>query len=403
MSLTATSVKNAKPKDKAYKLFDGKGLFLQVTPKGGKWWRLKYRLHGKEKLLSLGTYPDVSLKEARQERDVLKQQITQGIDPSIIRKLKSKDARENTFEAVSREWITNQKNTWSDLHAKRTKRKLERNIFPYIGSRPIKDITSLELLAVLRRMESRGIHETAHRVKQICGQVFKYAVVTGRAERDPSQDLKGSLTPVKSKNLPSLKKPKELAQLLRAIDDYSGTIETRLALRLLPLIFVRPGELRHAEWKEMDWEAKEWHIPEEKMKMKEKHIVPLSTQAITILEELKLITGNGKYLFPSVRTRSRPMSENTLNAALRRMGYTKEEMTSHGFRSTASTLLNEQDWDRDWIERQLAHAERDSVRAAYNYAQYLPQRKEMMQAWADYLENLKKGAEIININLGEQA
>ena len=398
MPLTATSVKNAKPKDKPYKLFHTKGLFLRVTPKGGKWWRMRYRYGGKEKLLSLGTYPDTSLKDARLKRDKIRQQLAQGIDPSLARKIKKYETKENTFKAVALEWFKKHEHIWSESHATRIIRRLEKDIFPYIGSRPIKEITPPELLTVLRKIESRGALETAHRAKQNCGQVFRYAVATGRAERDPSQDLKGALPPTKAKSYPSPKKPEDVAALLHAIDNYTGAIETLCALKLAPLLFVRPGELRHAEWQEIDWEAQEWHIPKEKMKMKEKHIVPLSTQAITILEELKLITGNGKYLFPSVRTRNRPMSENTLNAALRRMGYTKEEMTSHGFRSIASTLLNEQGWDRDWIERQLAHAERDGVRAAYNYAQYLPQRKEMMQAWSDYLDGLKQGADVVSIH-----
>lgn len=398
MPLTATQVKQTKPRDKTYKLFDGGGMYLEVSPKGGKWWRLKYRIAGKEKRISLGTYPTVSLKEARDHRETFKKQITQGIDPSLLRQIKKYEAKENTFKAVALEWFAKHRKKVNAQYADRLIRRLEKDIFPLLGNRLISEITPPELLSVLSKVEKRGAIVIAKRLKQTCGQVFRYAVATGRAERDPTQDLKGALTPNKTKSFASLRKPAELAALLNSIDGYTGTIETRLALQLLPLIFVRPGELRHAEWKEMDWGAKEWHIPEEKMKMKEKHIVPLSTQAITILEALMLITGKGKYLFPSVRTRSRPMSENTLNAALRRMGYTKEEMTSHGFRSTASTLLNEQGWDRDWIERQLAHAERDSVRAAYNYAQYLPQRKEMMQAWADYLDGLKQGADVVSIH-----
>lgn len=392
MALSATAVKQAKPKEKQYKLFDGEGLFLLVTPTGGKWWRLKYRFAGKEKLLSLGTYPDVSLLEARDERTRLRKQIRKGIDPSLIRKTHKAyqaELSENSFEIIAKEWFAKFSPKWSEGHISRIESRLKNDIYPYIGSRPISEISPPELLALIRRVENRGVIETAHRVKQVCGQIFRYAVATGRAERDPSQDLKGALPPRNRKNFPSPKRPDDVARLLNAIDGYQGTTETRAALKLLPLVFVRPGELRRAEWFEIDFKAREWHIPAEKMKMGEKHIVPLSNQAMAILEELFLLTGKRQYLFPSVRTRSRPMSENTINAALRRLGYTKDEITAHGFRSIASTLLNEQGWDRDWIERQLAHAERDNVRAAYNYAQYLPQRKEMMQAWADYLEKLR--------------
>ncbi|OOZ73778.1 integrase [Solemya velum gill symbiont] len=383
MPLTDTTIRNLKPESKTKRYSDSGGLYLEVSPKGGKWWRLKYRYQGKEKRLALGVYPDVSLKEARDGRDDAKKLLRNNIDPSEHKKAQKatqQDQTENGFETIALEWYNKFKSSWSESHAKRVLAGLKNNVFPYIGHRPISQITAPELLAVLRRLEDREALETAHRTKQKCGQVFRYAVATGRAERDPSQDLKGALPPTRVRSHPSPKTPNEIAGLLRAIDGYTGTVETRCALRLLPLVFVRPGELRHAEWSEIDLEKQEWRIPADKMKMRETHIVPLSEQAMDIIGELQLITGHGKYLFPSVRTRSRPMSENTINAALRRLGYTKEQMTAHGFRSIASTLLNEQGWNRDWIERQLAHAERDNVRAAYNYAQHLDGRKKMMQA-----------------------
>jgi integrase len=268
---------------------------------------------------------------------------------------------------------------------------LEINIFPWLGARPIKAITAAELMAALRRIEGRGANETAHRAMQVCGRVFRFAVATGRAERDPSRDLSGALAPVKEKHLASITDPQEVGALLRAIDAYNGEWITRCALRLAPLVFVRPGELRHARWSEINFDKAEWRIPATRMKMRVQHIVPLSTQAIAVLRDLEQLTGKFDFAFPGTRSRERPMSENTVTAALRRMGYSGDDMTGHGFRSMASTLLNEQGWNRDAIERQLAHGERDAVRAAYNYAQHLPERREMMQAWADFLDHLKAG------------
>lgn len=383
---------------KAYRVTDEKGLYLEVKPTGSKLWRFKYRFVGKEKLLSVGIYPDVSLKQAREQRDQLRKQIANGVDPSNIRKAeKLSNAGQLSFEFVAREWHQKFRHRWSEKYALNTINRLEREVFPFIGSKNINDIKAPELLAVLRRMESRGILETAHRVHQKCGQIFRYAVATGRAERDPSTDLKGALPPVKVKHHASIIEPQQIGGLLRAINGYSGSFVTVCALRLAPLVFVRPGELRHAEWAEFDLEKAEWRIPAEKMKMASVHVVPLSKQAITVIETLKPLTGSGKYLFPSIRTTTRPMSENTVNGALRRLGYTGDEMVGHGFRSMASTILNEQGWNRDAIERQLAHSERDGVRAAYNYAEYLPERKRMMQAWADYLDGLTSGADVISI------
>lgn len=392
-------IKALKPKDKLYAVSDEKGLYIEVSTTGGKWWRFKYRFDGKQKRLSVGTYPDVGLKQARDQRDQLRKQIANGVDPSNIRKAeKLSNAGQLSFEFVAREWHQKFKHRWSEKYALNTISRLEREVFPFIGSKNINDIKAPELLAVLRRMEARGILETAHRVHQKCGQIFRYAVATGRAERDPSTDLKGALPPVKVKHHASIIEPQQIGGLLRAIDGYSGSFVTVCALRLAPLVFVRPGELRHAEWAEFDLEKAEWRIPAEKMKMASVHIVPLSKQAIAVIEALKPLTGSGRYLFPSIRTITRPMSENTVNGALRRLGYTGDEMVGHGFRSMASTILNEQGWNRDAIERQLAHSERDGVRAAYNYAEYLPERKRMMQSWADYLDGLAAGADVISIN-----
>jgi integrase len=374
---------------KPYRVTDERGLYLEVTPKGGKRWRFKYRFDGKEKLLSLGIYPDVSLKKARNRRDDHRKQVADGIDPSQQRKAEKQSiGDQNSFETIAREWHGKFSANWSESHSSRTIIRLEQNAFPWLGNKNINTITAPELLTVLRRVENRGALETAHRVNQICGQVFRYAIATGRAQRDPAADLKGALPPAKVKHHPSITEPVKVGGLIRSIQSYSGSIVTATALRLSPLVFVRPSELRQAEWAEIDLDNAEWRIPPEKMKMRVVHIVPLSIQAIEILKDIQLITGSDKYVFPSNRTITRPMSDNTINAALRRLGYTKDEMTAHGFRSMASTILNEQGWHGDAIERQLAHSEGNGVRAAYNYAQHLPERKKMMQAWADYLDEL---------------
>lgn len=394
MPLTDTAIRNAKPTEKPYKLADERGLFLLIHPNKGRYWRFKYRFDGKEKLLALGVYPDVSLKVAREKREDARKQIAAGIDPSHHRKAHkaAKAAGDtNIFEVVAREWFEKHSSNWVASHADKIIRRFEKDVFPWMGTRPIGDIKAPELLAVLRRIENRGALETAHRALQNCGQVFRYAVATGRAERDPSGDLRGALPPARPTHHPSITEPKAIGAMLRAIDGYQGSLVTKCALKLAPLVFVRPGELRKAEWSEFRLDAAEWRIPATRMKMREQHIVPLSTQAIAVLKEIQPLTGNGRYVFPGARTNGRPMSENTVNAALRRLGYTSNEMTGHGFRSIASTHLNEQGWHRDAIERQLAHAERDEIRAAYNYAEHLPERKRMMQAWADYLEALAKG------------
>lgn len=406
MPLTDIKARNAKPgikpdgtvTTKPYRITDEKGLYLEVAPSGGKWWRFKYRFAGKEKRLSLGVYPDVSLKLARERRDDYRKQVADGVDPGDQRKaVKTSDSGEDSFEFVAREWHSKFSANWTADHAARTLTRLENDAFPWLGKQKIIEINAPDLLRVLRRVESRGAIETAHRLNQICGQVFRYAIATGRAERDPAADLKGAIPPTRTKHHASITEPKEIGALLRAINSYSGSFVTATALKLSPLLFVRPGELRQAEWTEFDLNVGEWRIPAEKMKMRAIHIVPLSEQAINLLNEIQPLTGRSKYVFPSTRTNTRPMSNNTINAALRRLGYSKEEMTAHGFRSMASTILNEQGWNRDAIERQLAHSERDGVRAAYNYAQYLPERKKMMQAWADYLDGLANGADVIPI------
>jgi len=391
MALTNIAARTAKGKAKPYKLFDGKGLYLEVMPTTARYWRLKYRFGGKEKRLALGVYPEVSLAKARERCDEARKLLAEGFDPRVFKRAEM----ENTFEPVAREWHEKQLATHGESHRTRVLARLKNHVFPVIGGRPIAKIEAPEILLALQRIEKRGTIETAHRVLQICSQVFRYAIVTGRAKRDPARDLRGALTPLRQRHYPTITDPKAVGGLLRALAVYDGTLVARCALRLAPLVFVRPGELRKAQWPEFDLDAAEWRIPAARMKMREQHLVPLSTQAVAILREIHEITGRGNYVFPGARSSDRPMSENTVNAALRRLGYGKDDMTGHGFRSMASTLLNEQGWNRDAIERQLAHAERDNVRAAYNFAEHLPERRKMMQAWADYLDRLVAGAEVV--------
>lgn len=392
MPLNDTVLRNMKPSDKPFKQADGGGLFIQVETTGSRLWKISYRFDGKQKTISLGKYPHVSLKDARAKREEIKTMLATGIDPSAQRQAEKESASgANSMETIAREWFAKFSPSWAKSHADTVIQRLERDVFPPLGARPINDIKAPELLTVLRRIEERGALITAHRIKQVCGQVFRYAIATGRAERDPSADLRGALPPARGSHHASITDPAKIGELMLAIDGYKGSFVVRCALQFAPLVFVRQGELRHAEWPEIDFEKAEWRIPGPKMKMKDPHIVPLSRQAISILKELQPFTGDGRYLFPSNRTQARCISENTTLAALRRMGYSKEDMTPHGFRSMASTLLNEQGWNRDAIERQLAHAERDSVRAAYNYAEHLPERRRMMQAWADYLDELRRG------------
>jgi integrase len=393
--LSKLLIDKTKPQAKTVRLSDGRGMYLEISPAGGKWWRFKYRFAGKERRISLGVYPDVPLAAAREKREEARQQVAAGIDPGEQRKAAKValvESTENTFEAIAREWFGLFSTKWVKGHADKIIRRLELNVFPWLGARPIKAIAAPELLAVLRRVESRGANETAHRALQVCGRVFRYAIATGRADRDPSRDLSGALAPIQERHFASITEPLAVGELLRAIDAYKGAFVTRCALRLAPLVFVRPGELRAAQWAEFDFEKAEWRIPASRMKARVQHIVPLSTHAVAIFRELQPLTGRFPFTFPSVRSRFRAMSENAVTGALRRMGYTGQDMTGHGFRSMASTLLNEQGWNRDAIERQLAHGERDAVRAAYNYAEHLPERRRMMQAWSDYLEKLKNGS-----------
>ena len=402
MPLTDATIRKAKPREKQYKRFDGRGLFLVVTPKGGKWWRFKYRFDGKEKLISLGTYPDVSLKDARERRDEARKQVAAGIDPGEHRKARKSakaNKQANSFEVVAREWYAKYSPNWSVNHGDRIIRRLERDIFPWIGDFPIADITAPQLLDVVRRIEQRGALETAHRALGNCGQVFRYAIATGRAERDLSADLKGALPPVKGKHFAAVTDPTKVADILRVLDTYQGTLVVRCALRLAPLVFVRPGELRHAEWADIDLDAAEWRYTVSKTKTR--HIVPLSRQAVKILQELHPLTGRGKYVFPSARNPrgDRPMSENAILGAMRRMGIDKDEMSGHGFRAMARTILDEELGFRpDYIEHQLAHAVRDPNGRAYNRTAHLPERRKMMQEWADYLDKLKAGAELIQLD-----
>lgn len=391
MALTDTQIRKVKTREKPFKLADEKGLFLLVNPNGSKLWRFKYRFTDKEKSLSIGIYPDVTLAEARKKRDEARQSLADSVDPGMAKQLKKRAHKlgpENSFETIAREWHIKFNSKWTEEHGARILQRLEKDIFPWLGQRPINEINAPELLLVLRRLEHRGILETAHRLCQTCGQVFRYAIATGRADRDISADLRGAIPPVKRRHFASITDPKAIGGLLRAIRGYNGHLITRCALQLAPLTFVRAGELRNAEWSEFDFDIAEWRIPAHKMKMRSIHIVPLSMQAIAVLRQIQVLTGDGKYVFPSLRTLTRPMSNNAVLAALRRLGYAKDEMTGHGFRSMASTLLNEQGWNRDAIERQLAHSERNHIRAAYNYAEYLPERRKMMQHWADYLDGL---------------
>ena len=406
MALTDVKVRNAKPASKQIKLFDYDGLFLLVlppgkkTPYGSKCWRLKYRYDGKEKLLALGTYPEVSLAYAREKRDAARKQIAAGIDPGEVRKAQraAKVAEsENAFEVVAREWHGKFVNTWSAVHATTIMDRLEKEVFPWLGAHPIEEIKAPELLKVLRRMESRGALDTAHRVRNHCSQVFRYAIATGRTDRDPAADLRGALPPVKYGHMAAPIDPKDVAPLLRAIDEYEGSFVVKCAMQLAPMLFVRPGELRHAEWSEIDFDKAEWNIPGHKMKMKEPHLVPLPRQALAILKTLYPFTCVSKYIFPCHRSPLRCMSENAVNAGLRRLGFEKSEITGHGFRAMARTILDEVLQIRpDFIEHQLAHSVKDPLGRAYNRTSHLAERRKMMQRWADYLDKLKAGAKVIS-------
>jgi integrase len=404
MSLNDVRVRNETPGTKQKKLFDGDGMFLLVTPKGGKCWRLKYRFGGKEKVLALGTYPEISLADARRRREDARKLLANGVDPGEFKKAQktaTADANVNTFEKIAREWHTQKKSEWSDNHAGRLLRRLELDIFPFIGKKPITEIRTPELATLLERVAIRTL-ETAHRLKIAIDMVFKYAVVRGKCEQNPATSLRGVLPTVKYKHMAAPTDPKSLAPLLRAIDGFDGSFIVKCAMQLAPILFVRPGELRHAEWSEIDLEAAEWNIPAEKMKMKIAHLVPLPRQAVAILRELQPLTGHSKYVFPCHRSPLRCMSENAVNAGLRRLGFDKEEITGHGFRAVGRTLLDEVLGFRpDIIEHQLAHKVKDPLGRAYNRTSHLPERRKMMQTWADYLDGLKSGAQVIPLRRAE--
>jgi integrase len=393
MSLTDLAIRNAKSREKAHKLGDGRGLYLLVEPNGSKLWRLKYRFAQKDRKLSLGAYPEVPLGLARERQLEARHLIDHGVDPLEQKKQDKRTARlanANSFEAVGREWYSTFSATWAASHSSKVLLRLENNLYPWLGSRSIGALEADEILETLRRIEVRGALETAHRCLAYCGQIFRYAIATGRARRNPAADLRGSLPPARGKHLASITNPEGIGELLRAMDGYHGSERTRCALGLAPLTFVRPGELRRAEWSEVDFSSAEWRIPSDKMKMQQDHLIPLSRQALEILRELHPLTGGGRYLFHCERTKARPMSENTVNAALRRLGYTGDEMTGHGFRAMARTVLDEVLGYRvEWIEHQLAHAVKDPNGRAYNRTMFLAGRKEMMQGWADYLERLR--------------
>lgn len=399
MVLTDIAIRNAKPASKPYKRGDSGGLYLLITPTGGKLWRLKFRVAGKEKLLSLGAWPDISLAVARTKRDEARTSLAAGADPAREKqqaKHRAKVAAGDTFGEIGQEYIDKRKREgMADSTAGKAEFYLSR-LTPNLGRLPISDITAPDLLAVLRIHEKAGKHETTNRLLQLASRIFRYAVATARLTSDPTRDLRGALTTPKTKHYAAIIEPKRVGELLRAIDGYQGMGIAKLALQLAPHVFVRPGELRHAEWAEIDLEASLWIIPAEKMKMRKPHRVPLSNQAIAVLKEVHTFTGPSGYVFPSVRTHSRPMSENTVNAALRRLGYGSDEMTGHGFRAMASTLLNESGkWSPDAIERALAHADTDGVRAAYHRGKHWQERVKMAQWWSDYLDTLRKGADIV--------
>lgn len=393
MSLSDAYIRTLKYPGKPKKYFDGGGLYLFFSASGNKLWRMAYRFEQKPKNLSFGEYPLVTLKDARDRRDEAKKLLAGGIDPGAQKKVAKEvqlSETNDTFKNIALEWYETRTADFTEKHRGTVMYRLEKYIFPFIGNEHIASMEAPDILAVVKPLEQKGQNETARRILQIISQVYRYAVITGRAKRNPATDLHGALKPRKTVHRAAITEPARVGQLLRDCDNYEGYFPITCALRLAPLVFVRPTELRAAEWSEFNLEGKEWRIPATRMKMKQMHIIPLAAQAIKILEELREFSGSGKYLFPSIRTETRPISDATLLNALRRMGYAKDEMCTHGFRSVASTLLNELGYNRDWIERQLAHGERNDVRAAYNYAEYLPERRRMMTEWAEYLDELKK-------------
>jgi integrase len=406
MPLTDTAIRKTKKAAKPFKVADEKGLFLLVASSGGKLWRMKYRFDGKEKLISFGSYPDVSLVKAREKRDQARTLLADGVDPSMNRKVQ-KAAKvalsANTFEAVGREWFAKMKPEWVESHSNKILARLENDVFPWLGKRPIAEITAVEVLTTLKRISDRGAKDTAKRAQQDCGGVFRYAIQTGRASYNPIPDLRGALPTAIGGNFASITDPVQVGELLRAIDGFKGTFVVKCALRLAPMLFVRPGELRHARWQDFDLEQAEWKFMVSKVKKTDGpriHLVPLSIQAVAILRELHALSGHGEFVFPGARSNGRAMSEAAVNAALRRMGYdTKTEITGHGFRAMARTILHEvHGIPPEVIEHQLAHKVPDALGSAYNRTKFLPARKAMMQQWADYIDKLKTGADVIPLH-----
>ncbi|ENC5545581.1 tyrosine-type recombinase/integrase [Salmonella enterica] len=404
MPLTDLAIRRSKPKDKPYTLNDGNGLSLLIEPNGSKGWRLRYRFSGKAKLMSLGTYPNVALADARTARDEAKKLIAGGIDPAEVRKAKKREIESrfgNTFEGIAREWYEKRFDRWSPSYAEEMIETFEKDVFPYIGSRPIAEIKPMELLAVLSVLNDRGATEKLRKVRQRCGEVFRYAVITGRAEYNPAPDLVSAFAPHKKEHYAFLKTD-ELPEFFRILNTYTGSMIVKLAMRLLILTGVRPGELRQAEWCEIDFDNRLWEVPKERMKMRRPHCVPLSEQALNILEQLKPVTGHYQYIFPGRIHHSKPMSEMAMNVLIRRIGYAGR-VTGHGFRHTMSTILHEQGYNTAWIETQLAHVDKNSIRGTYNHAQYLDGRREMLQWYADYMDALEHGENVVHGKFGKRA
>ena len=401
MPLNDTAIRNAKPGEKPVKMFDVDGLFIIITPTGGKWWRFRYKFDGKEKLLSLGVYPDVGLKDARTKRDDARKLLAKDVDPGEHRKAMKAAKVErsaNSFEVICREWLEARKQTVEASQHAKTLARMENDVFPWLGSKAITEITAPDVLKVLRRIDERGARYSAHRVRSEISRAFRYAIATGRAERDPCPDLKGAIQPAKETHFAAITEPPAVGELLRAIDGFKGTFVVRCALLLSPMLFTRPGELRKAEWASFDLDKSEWRYFINKTKTE--HLVPLSVQAVVILRELHALTGDGRFVFPSARGNDRPMSDAAVNAALRRMGYdTRTEITGHGFRAMARTILHEELHVKpEVIEHQLAHSVPDALGTAYNRTKFLKERKVMMQLWADYLDKLKAGADVIRLH-----
>jgi integrase len=397
VNLKDSALRALKLPEKPQKLFDGNGLFLLVKPNGAKHWRLKYYFQGKEKLITLGPYPLVSLKEARERATAARKTLESGNDPSALRK-QAMHVSQNTFELVALEWHEKQTSRWSATYTEATMNRMKRNLFPFIGSRPVSQVTAPEILALLRKVEARGTIGTAHALKDICSSVMRYAIATGRAERDPAADLRGALTPNVKKHRPALTTPESVGSLMHAIYNYQGSLVVRSALQIMAFTFCRSTEIRQAEWREFDFDDNLWRIPAARMKMKRDHLVPLSRQALVVLEKLRPYSGGGQFVFPSYGSETVPFGKTALQRAIRTMGFERDEMCPHGFRAMASTLLNELGYNADWIERQLAHVPLNKVRGIYNRAEHLPERRRMLQEWADYLGTLREKARVESNN-----